>query len=602
LLVSIGTGCGPGAAAEAIRPGDPTAAGALGEGSCHDPETFGEPLVVDWKPEQRGDLEVAMKEGVAVVSYSCKGIKLLKDCHIDGKYGFIGMTKKEQMVRLQNADEVRANLPLGGMGIAGQIGAEMSRGATIDIALVMVGKTRTTWALPTSDDLKGSCDGATHFVRGATVGAFAMDTGTKAKARAVAELFGASLGGGSSSAKKVHNKEGDISDCGKATPDSEKAPAQCGAPLRLVLAAVTKAKEASAAKPGEKPATKPLEEGPKVEAAEEGCPKGLVFADGKCTTPASTPAYQCDAENSQDCTRQCDSGHAGSCGALGALYASGRGVSRDPKRAIELLKKGCDGGDSRSCVNLGMLTAEGIGAAKDPGGAAKLFEKGCKDGDAKGCSALGKAYLAGAGVASDPGKAASLMRQGCEGGDDSGCAGAARLYADGKGVTKDAAKAVEFMKRACDGTEAASCNELGEMYESGTAGRQDKVYAEMLYRRGCFRNSAMACVNLGRLQMAGPQASSGEPKRHFESACNFHNVALACAYLKILYSDPRPVFPDVAATQGAQQRCNAGSNRDCGVVGAFHLAQGLKPMAQGELDRACRGGDKFACELAKKAR
>jgi hypothetical protein len=124
----------------------------------------------------------------------------------------------------------------------------------------------------------------------------------------------------------------------------------------------------------------------------------------------------------------------------------------------------------------------------------------------------------------------------------------------------------------------------------------------MLYRRGCFRNSGMACVNLGRLQMAGPQAGSGEAKRHFESACNFQNVALACAYMKILYNDQRPVFPDVAATQAAQQRCNGGSNRDCGVVGAFHLAQGLKPMAQGELDRACHGGDNFACELAKRAR
>src|SRR6185436_8705494 len=163
-----------------------------------------------------------------------------------------------------------------------------------------VGKTRTTWASPTSDDLKGSCDGATHFVRGATVGAFAMDTGTKAKARAVAELFGASLGGGSSSAKEVQNKEGDLSDCSKASPDAEKAPSQCGAPLRLVLAAVTKAQPA-AAKPAEKPAAKPAEsEGPKVEAAEEGCPKGLVFAEGKCTAPASAPAYQCDRDNAQE--------------------------------------------------------------------------------------------------------------------------------------------------------------------------------------------------------------------------------------------------------------------------------------------------------------
>src|SRR5262249_28771948 len=100
-LVSL-AGCGPGAAAEAIRPDDPTASGALGEAGCRDVDKSGEPLIVDWKPDQRGDLEIAMKEGVAIVQYSCKGIKLLKECHIEGNYGFIGMTTKEQVVRLNN--------------------------------------------------------------------------------------------------------------------------------------------------------------------------------------------------------------------------------------------------------------------------------------------------------------------------------------------------------------------------------------------------------------------------------------------------------------------------------------------------------------------
>src|SRR5262245_66516470 len=103
-VVSSGAGgCGPGGVADKIRPNDPTAAGALGEGDCHDTAKGGEPLVVDWKDEQRGDLEIAMKQGVAVVAYSCQGIKLLPDCKVEGSYGFMGMTKKESVVRLQNA-------------------------------------------------------------------------------------------------------------------------------------------------------------------------------------------------------------------------------------------------------------------------------------------------------------------------------------------------------------------------------------------------------------------------------------------------------------------------------------------------------------------
>src|SRR5262249_36633378 len=150
--------------------------------------------------------------------------------------GFIGMTRREQVVRLANADEVAANLPLSGASISG----ELQRGATLDIAMMIVGKKRTTWDTPTRDDLKGSCDGASHFVRGAIVGAFAMGTGSEAKVRAAAEIFGASASAGSSSSKQTQNRDGDITDCQKATPDAPSAPPQCGAPIRLVLAPIGK--------------------------------------------------------------------------------------------------------------------------------------------------------------------------------------------------------------------------------------------------------------------------------------------------------------------------------------------------------------------------
>src|SRR5262245_29071746 len=101
-------GCGAGTAAEAVRPPEQTASSALGESAeCRDVSRGAEPLVVDWKPEQRGELEVAMKDGVAIVAYDCNGIRLLPDCRLDGEYGFIGMTRKEQVVRLETMDEVK---------------------------------------------------------------------------------------------------------------------------------------------------------------------------------------------------------------------------------------------------------------------------------------------------------------------------------------------------------------------------------------------------------------------------------------------------------------------------------------------------------------
>ena len=70
------------------------------------------PLVVDWKPEQRGDLEVAMSEGLAVVAYDCQHMELLTDCRVEGSYGFKGVVFKQQMIRLADADEIKTNLPL----------------------------------------------------------------------------------------------------------------------------------------------------------------------------------------------------------------------------------------------------------------------------------------------------------------------------------------------------------------------------------------------------------------------------------------------------------------------------------------------------------
>src|SRR5689334_7126808 len=55
-----------------------------------------EPLVVDLQPEQRGELEIAMREGVAAVHYDCKQpLKVLRDCKIAGDYGFKGMQTKQ---------------------------------------------------------------------------------------------------------------------------------------------------------------------------------------------------------------------------------------------------------------------------------------------------------------------------------------------------------------------------------------------------------------------------------------------------------------------------------------------------------------------------
>lgn len=589
-LLVVSAGCGPGAVGAAVRPEDPTATSALDDKvACHDVESGGEPLVVDWKPEQRGDLEEAMHDGVAVVAYSCEGIKLLKQCHIEGQYGFLGMTKREQVVKLSNSDELRANLPSIGGPMALKLSGEMQRGATLDIAMIMIGKKRTTWEDPTTADLKGKCDGATHYVRGALVGAFVMKTGTKGQVAVAGQMFGVDAGASSSSEKDVRNQDGDPADCAKASPDSEKAPPQCGAAVRLTLSPIVKGGDAQPAADAQAKAA------PDEDTA---CPKGLVMSEGKCTNPAEATAYLCKMGDAAECTAQCDKGHAGSCGNLGRMYASGNGVDQDWAKAGEALQKGCDGGEAKACVGLGQLTFNGRGRKEDPAAAVTLYDKACAAGDADGCGLLGQAYLNGKGTTADPAKAASFFEKSCDGGNDAGCYDLGKLYSAGSGVTQDNGKAAELYKRACDGSQAEACDLLGVMYETGAGVRNDKIFASMLYRRGCDRNSPDACVDLGRILMGGGAGGSpDDAKRLFERGC-MQQAKMGCAVLKLAFGGTQPVFPDVAKAQALQQSCVRGNARDCATLGVMSLASG-NTQGSFNLQMACQRGDQFACAIEK---
>jgi uncharacterized protein len=592
LVFAFSSACGGKTPGEAVRPKEQTFAGAMNEsssGPCRETDMGGEPLVVDWKPEQRGDLEVLMREGVAVVSYTCKQFKLLKDCKVDGKYGYLGMTKKEQVVRLTNADEVKANLPLQGVGLAANISAEMQRGATLDVALVMVGKVKTTWGKVAADELKGECDGATHFVKGATVGAFVMETGTKGEAKTAAQLFGAGASGGSSSAKNVRNQDGDLSDCAKAAPDSPKAPAQCQAIVRLELKPIAK-KGAGAPVSAEPP---PVD----VAAPEMTCPKGLVLADGKCTATAA--AFLCHPNDGKECLDQCGKGNAPSCGAAGALLAAGGGgLGKDETKAREILGKGCDASDTKSCTNLGLLLAKGRGGPKDASGAFKRFDKACADGDPLACGMMGQAYESGEGATKDEGRAIAFLQRGCEGGQDTSCGTIGRMLVEGRGAAKDVTKGADYLKRACDGGHAKSCVAVAEMFEAGQGLPKQALTARILFQRACMRMESKGCAGQGRLEF-DQGGSQDNAKRAFEMGCT-HQDDFSCAAQKVLFGSTRPFVLKGADAMALQKSCSGGATRDCTIAGTLQIASGNKALGMPMIERACTAQDAFACAVKKK--
>ena len=299
------TSCG--GARDAVRPDQPKASDAMGSSTIKPVEGPSSPLVVDWKSEQRADLEEVVHDGVAVVAWDDKGLRLLKRCKLSGDYGYLPVQIKKDVVRLETADEVQASLPLGGVGLAGKIGGGFAQGTTLDIALAMVGKRRTTWNDVKPGDLKGDCAGATHYVRALTVGAFAMKTGSKASAAAAVTIFGAGGGGKTESSKDVGSSDGRVDDCDKATGEETKPPGQCAAILRLELEPIGKG-DPVAAKPA---AAKPA---PELKAdVVESCPPGFVPSGGACKKQGGQTAHVCSARDVVDCDAQCAKGSPESC-------------------------------------------------------------------------------------------------------------------------------------------------------------------------------------------------------------------------------------------------------------------------------------------------
>jgi uncharacterized protein len=502
ILAALVIACAPGGAASAVRPTEPSAAEAVGE-SCRAVADYGEPLIVDWKPHQRANLEEAMADALAVVAYDCHSLRLLRDCHIDGTYGTLGISRKEEVIELENGDEIRANLPTFGSKLAIEFKGEMERGSSLNLAMVLVAKKRTTVASAEARQLRGTCDGATHYVRGAFIGAFAMGTASRGKVRAVAQVFASEGSSESVSIRKVRNNDGNRDACLQVEPGASSPPVGCSALVRVELA--------------------PIKIGPQVAEAQPdethlpACPSGMVRSGGKCVAPSNRP-YDCTG-GLDECVAQCAKGSAKSCTAAGRMYAKGEGVTQNFTQAVSFLQRACDAGEPRGCSSLGTSYARGDGVAQDLARAAALYSRACDAGEAHGCAGLGIFYQNGTAVSRDPTRAIPLLTRACNAGNAPSCHHLGVVYMTGEAAQRDVKLALSMYRRSCDGGLANACVDLGHAYANGNGVAKDDAQALALYRqalppltRDCARGDPGACLQLGHMYEHGQGVAKDNSK------------------------------------------------------------------------------------------
>lgn len=450
--ISALVGCG-GAVGEVVRPNDYTGAGAIGAApKCAGKPQYATPYVLDLPDATRASLEAALydkkRKGVVVVSYDCTELRVLANCRLaDGSYDYAGVTPQERVVQMKSADDLKTNLPLS----AGKLGAELSSGRSIDLALVTIGLHSTTIERLTRGELTGACDGATHFVQNASLGAYSMATGSAGKVKAVAEVFSVGASGGSESMRSVATNAGSLPECREADSDAPTPPKRCRAPLTVQLQPIV---GDDAPKPPPPPADPKAKT---IEATENPCRDGYFFTNGICTKEAPT-AHLCAPKDAADCKVQCERGSFESCYnfALTMPY----GTRSEP------LTKACDNGVAKACGQLGH-ELRNYDAPKDAPinvKAKELMQRGCKGGSGDSCEYLGD--ILGGAYPKEGEDVAAIGRaytRGCNLGAEGACFWLGTMHMNDSGLPgADKAIGREVLDRSCAADYEPSCSSLAE--------------------------------------------------------------------------------------------------------------------------------------------
>jgi TPR repeat protein len=151
---------------------------------------------------------------------------------------------------------------------------------------------------------------------------------------------------------------------------------------------------------------------------------------------------------------------------LGLLYAEGRGVPQDYRKAAELYQKAADQGNALAQVNLGWLYHEGKGVPRDYGKAVELYQKAADQGDAAGQAYLASQYTQGKGVPRDYPKALDLYHKAVDQGRPSPNAFndfAWFLATCPDDSQRNGKEAVRYATKACELTEWKDANFIGTL-------------------------------------------------------------------------------------------------------------------------------------------
>jgi outer membrane protein OmpA-like peptidoglycan-associated protein len=232
------------------------------------------PLIVEWPSADRLELESKARQGIVAVRYVGCEMDVLERCSVPAKYNYVGGTRKQDELDINNEDDLYANLPVGAAKLEGRL----ERSGKLTVKMDLVGRYESERASVRVDELQGDCAGATHFIYGVTLGAFDFYAGGEAQVGGSAGVGSAGAGGHSQADGTSITKDGDPDACSKSTEDDKVPPSGCRALIRIEVVPLAAAATSSAPPPAG-PQTSPA-----VNASPAPAPASLVAVGGSTVT------------------------------------------------------------------------------------------------------------------------------------------------------------------------------------------------------------------------------------------------------------------------------------------------------------------------------
>ncbi len=213
--------------------------------AASDGKSSSRPLIVEWPSADRGALEAQKNKGLVVVRYVGCEMEVLRQCSGLGSYDYVPVTLKEDRIRIRNADELYASIPV----YAAKFEGKLKTAGELNVEMTIVGSFEADQTGLAIDEVEGDCGKASHYISAITTGSFEFTAGASAEVGAGVEVLGAGVGATSRAERELLNRDGYRKACLDATSEDTAPPDGCGALIRVEVVPLAPPK-----KPKEKPA------------------------------------------------------------------------------------------------------------------------------------------------------------------------------------------------------------------------------------------------------------------------------------------------------------------------------------------------------------